>query len=121
MCPLNVLIVDDDPLICSMIHAMLGQDRHQVEVCSSAPDALKRFRAGDIDMVITEYWLPGMSGGELALTIKNQLLPRPVILMAGHLPIYDPPGVDWVLLKPFSLLELRQAIHEVTEAEHELA
>lgn len=113
MTKLRILVVDDDPLVCETVKAMLLHDGHSVETCLTGAGALHRFNAGHFDLVVAEHWLHGLSGGEFALTIKNQVAPCPVIVMASHLPSHHPPGVDAVLIKPFSLLQLRIAIHDV--------
>jgi two-component system phosphate regulon response regulator PhoB len=110
---LNILIIDDEPLVREKVRDMLHQENHRVATCCCGIEALHKLRGDGIDLVITEYWLPGTSGGELAAIAKNQSIPRRVILMTSHLPRQELPCVDAVLLKPFSLTQLRHAIEEV--------
>ena len=118
---LNILIVDDEPLIQELVEAMLLQENHRVHTSSSAIEALRKLDGDGIDLVITEHWLPGTSGGELAAMIKGQITPRRVMLMSSHLPRHDFPGVDGTLQKPFSRVQLHDAIEEVMTPREEVA
>jgi len=72
-------------------------------------------------LVLTDYRMPRMNGDQFANAIKKRLQPKPVILITGHPPNQAPKGIDWVLLKPFSLLQLRLAISDVIAAQDEIA
>ena len=113
---LKILVVDDEPLVCEMVKAMLLQDGHEVNTAPGGREGLTCFDAEHFDLVLTDYRMPGMKGDAFATAIKKRLKPKPVILITGHPPNEAPTGIDWVLLKPFSLLQLRLAISDVIEA-----
>jgi CheY-like chemotaxis protein len=117
---LRILVVDDEPLVCEMVKAMLLQDGHEVDTALAGKDALTRFDADRFDLVLTDYKMPGMKGDQVANAIKKRLQPKPVIMITGHPPNEAPRGIDWVLLKPFSLLQLRLAITDVLEAQEDI-
>jgi CheY-like chemotaxis protein len=114
---LRILVVDDEPLVCEMVRAMLLQDGHTVDTALSGKEGLTRFDAEHFDLVLTDYRMTGMKGDQVASAIKKRLRPKPVILITGHPPNEAPNDIDWVLLKPFSLLQLRLAISDVLEAQ----
>jgi CheY-like chemotaxis protein len=114
---LRILVVDDEPLVCEMVKAMLMQDGHEVDTAPGGREGLTRFDADHFDLVLADYRMPGMKGDQFASAIKKRLRPKPVILITGHPPNEAPKGIDWVLLKPFSLLQLRLAISDVLEAQ----
>ena len=94
---------------------MLKSSGHSVLLASSGPRALEIMRAGGkIDLVISDYAMPGMTGVELAAAIKTAWPTLPVLLSTG----YDelPSGIDSSLprlLKPFREEELAQAMAEL--------
>ncbi len=68
---LHILLVDDDAQICEVLTAFLGLDRHVVEIAANATLGLELFRKSKLDLVITDKSIPGMSGTERALEIKQ--------------------------------------------------
>jgi CheY-like chemotaxis protein/anti-sigma regulatory factor (Ser/Thr protein kinase) len=83
--PCRVLLVDDDPIVASGTAAMLEDLGHVAIDVSSGAQALELL-AGDpeIDLVITDHAMPGMTGGELALAIKRRWPALPVALVSGY-------------------------------------
>jgi CheY-like chemotaxis protein len=81
----TVLVVDDDDDIRRMVERVLRRAGYTVMVASSGPDALARARnhAGDIDLLLTDMVMPGMTGQELlrALSIERPRLQ--VVFMSG--------------------------------------
>jgi DNA-binding NarL/FixJ family response regulator len=64
----TVLIVDDEPLICQGIRSLLadaGLPIRQVITSTSGHEALDHVRMEDVDLIITDIQMPGMSGIEL--------------------------------------------------------
>lgn len=116
---LNVLVVDDQDIICALIAEHLSADGHQPVTASDSTDALKRFDVGSFDLVITDQSMPGLSGEQLARNVKERKPGTHVIMLTGF---GDdvltngrcPLGIDRVLSKPVSSDELRKAIFEVT-------
>jgi signal transduction histidine kinase/ActR/RegA family two-component response regulator len=113
----RVLMVDDDQLISMATVAMLEDLGHDVVEASSAQAALNILQSrSDIDIVITDHAMPGMTGTELARQIKSTWPHLPVILATGFadLPNEEDPG--WPRLsKPYQQSELAAAIARVFE------
>ena len=124
--PLTILVVDDQPVLCEILSAYLTKDSHIVEVAHDGEEALAKFSAGNFDLVITDHVMPGISGSELAATIKQRSPRTAVFLLTGFA---DPNGethqglengaMDQVLSKPISQIELRKAITLITAGERE--
>jgi signal transduction histidine kinase len=85
MRPCQVLVVDDDPIVAAGTAAMLEDLGHRAIEAASAELALAVLRTHpDIDFVITDHAMPGMTGTELAERI-SRLWPRlPVVLASGY-------------------------------------
>lgn len=64
----TVLIVDDEPLICQGIRSLLadsGLPIRNIVTATSGHEALDHVRMEDVDLIITDIQMPGMSGIEL--------------------------------------------------------
>jgi signal transduction histidine kinase len=83
--PCHVLVVDDDPIVAAGTAAMLEDLGHRAIEVASAELALAVLGSHpDIDFVITDHAMPGMTGTELAERI-SRLWPRlPVVLASGY-------------------------------------
>jgi CheY-like chemotaxis protein len=113
----QILVVDDEPMVCRALKLLLEFDRHEVQTVESGEAALALFELNHFDLIITDYslGLVGMKGDQLAATIKQRWPDQPIIMAtafaADFPPSSKPSGcVDYVLSKPFSLIELRAAI-----------
>ena len=120
MSPLSVLFVDDEEELVSAIVERLGYRGIDAKYVLNGPDALELIRTQDIDVVVLDLKLPGMSGLEVHDTIKRERVDLPVILITGHGAPPEqlglPPGQDHMLLeKPVALDALIQRIKEVAK------
>jgi signal transduction histidine kinase len=81
----RVLVVDDDAMVAAGTAAMIEDLGHSVIEVESARRALEVLSAqSDIDIVITDYAMPGMTGGELAAEIHRMRPGLPVVIATGY-------------------------------------
>ncbi|GMO33518.1 MAG: sigma-54 dependent transcriptional regulator [Termitinemataceae bacterium] len=85
----KLLIVDDEKGIREGLAESLETDGYIVETASDGDAAWKRFQKGDIDLVITDLRMPGLSGDELLKRIKTESPGVPVIVLTGHGTVKD--------------------------------
>ncbi len=116
---LKILVVDDESTVCKAIKLLLEFDGHEVQTVESGEAALVAFEKSRFDVVITDYSMWGMKGDQLAVLLKERRPGQPIIMATAfaadfHSSGKPAPGVDLVISKPFSLLELREAIANVT-------
>ena len=116
---LNILVVDDQEIICELIAEHLSADGHRPVTASDSTEAFASFEAGAFDLLITDQSMPGLSGEQLARKVKERSPGTHVIMLTGFgddlLNDGKPPeGIDRILSKPVSSEELRRAIFEVT-------
>jgi signal transduction histidine kinase len=107
-----VLVVDDDPLVLASTAAMLEDLGHTAVEAESGREALELLRAGtEVDLVITDYSMPGMTGLQLAEEL-HRLRPRlPVLLATGYAELQGTAAAGLArLAKPFGQEALAQAI-----------
>jgi signal transduction histidine kinase len=110
--PCSVLIIDDDPMVAATTAAMLEDLGHSVLVVSSGPLALNVVRSdAHIDLIVTDYAMPGMTGAELAKHIRQVRPSLPIILATGYadLPNTDDPGLPR-LAKPYRRDEMARLL-----------
>ncbi len=122
--PLNLLIIDDDPLLITSLRDVLEAEGHTVLVAGGGQSGVDTFvaanaRGDPIDAVITDLGMPQLDGRAVAAAIKAIAPATTVILLTGwgarliedeEVPEY----VDHVLSKPPKLDELRRALTAVT-------
>jgi signal transduction histidine kinase len=83
--PCRVLVVDDDPLVVASTAAMLEDLGHIVVEALSGARALDLLKLGtNVDVVVTDHAMPGMTGTELAWQIRQIWPDLPIILASGY-------------------------------------
>ena len=111
---LTILTVDDDPLVALNTSALLEELGHKVYSAPSGMLALEILhRENNIDLLITDQAMPGMTGSELVSKIRAEKPEFPVILATGYaeLPFGEAEGIPR-LAKPFRQQDLVEAIAE---------
>ncbi len=111
--PLVVLAVDDDNLVLMNTVAMLEDLGHRAFPSTSAKDALSVLEREKVDLVITDYAMPQVTGLQLAHAIGERHPGLPVILATGYaeLPPHAEPGVAR-LAKPFLQQDLARVLRQ---------
>lgn len=115
--PLHILVIDDDLWSHDLLARYLRAQKHTVETAETGSDGLKKFQNARFDLVITDRAMPDMSGDQVAAKIKGINPKTPVILATGFGEIMKdkgevPLGVDVVVGKPVTELEVRRAVAE---------
>ena len=110
----TVLVVEDDPRVRAATGTALTELGYHSVLCESGPEAIEQLeQRDDIGLVITDVVMPGMTGPELARTIRT-LHPEIGLLFvtgyvgeAGEAESFR--GSE-VLRKPFTLRALAEAV-----------
>ncbi len=103
---------DDDFLISLSTTSLLEDLGHTVITASSGPEALNVLRAGQpIDMMITDYAMPGMTGLQLAEEARALRPDLPILLATGYADLptkscFDLPRLN----KPYQQMQLAEQI-----------
>lgn len=112
----TMLIVEDN---VELRHLMVGifQRYHRVEEAENGEEALRKIRANQPDIVISDVMMPVMDGLELCRTLKNDIDTShiPVILLTARSTASDRvecynAGADGYIAKPFELSVLKARI-----------
>ena len=122
----SVLYVDDDESIVFLMTRLLERQGYRVRGFTDAHTALAEVRSSpcDFDLVVTDYNMPGMSGLDLALALKDIRADLPVALASGYVTdeLRDKAraaGIRELIYKPDTAEELSGAVarlaHTVVE------
>ena len=99
----RVMIVDDVPMNLKVLEAVLKKFNAEVDVCGSGPEALERLAGKKPALILTDIWMPGMGGVELAEKIKSDAKTAdiPIVAVTADIQMESGGGeFDGVLLKP---------------------
>jgi two-component system response regulator YesN len=119
----NMLIVDDEPVICRGLENTIQWEQHNVKVVDTAhdgEDAIEKIqRHAHVDIVITDVKMPNVDGLQLASFLHERYPQIRMIVISG----YDEfayaqkaiqLGVKDYLLKPVNVEELVQKVRGLT-------
>nr|WKF60856.1 Sensor kinase CckA [Paraburkholderia busanensis] len=110
-----ILVVDDDPLIATSTSFLLEDLGHQVLEAASGAAALDVLRNGQrVDLLLTDYSMPRMTGLELAVAARELHPDLPVILATGYAELPEGAGISIPQLrKPY---QQQQLVAEIRKA-----
>jgi len=116
----TALIVDDVPINLKVLGAMLKTFRLNLVQAGSGDDALAKLPEAKPDLVLTDMWMPGMSGEELAREIRATEGGDKVVIMAVTADVenqnnFDMSVFDGILLKPVTKTTLAFAFQEMID------
>ncbi|MEO8142374.1 MAG: PAS domain-containing protein [Sphingomicrobium sp.] len=80
----SVLVVDDDPDVRDFIVASLGDYGYRVREASDGETGLQAFAEERPDLVILDFAMPGLSGGEVAARILKVVRGQPILFVSGY-------------------------------------
>ncbi len=80
----HILFIDDDPGSREGLTLLLEREGYQVEAVAAGEDALELLSRKSYDIIITDLFLPGMSGIDILKHVKEHSLPCNVILITGN-------------------------------------
>ena len=113
--PATILLVDDEDVVRAATAEMLEDVGYTVLQADSGPAALAVLRnASSIDLLITDYLMPGMNGVELIRNARNVMPSLLALIISGYSTIAEGPGADLPrLAKPFRQIDLAGRIAEI--------
>jgi two-component system, chemotaxis family, chemotaxis protein CheY len=115
--PSTILLVDDDADMRSLTRTFLEHEGYSVFTSGDADRAAQIFSSVPrIDLLITDMYMPGRSGMELAFDMKTMRPNLPILMISGGFVDDDVKErllhESWRFLsKPFRLTELLAAVH----------
>jgi DNA-binding NtrC family response regulator len=113
----TLLIVEDEPKMLRVLDLHLSEQGFTVHTAQNAETGLKILHDEKIDLVVTDFKLPGMSGLDFLQAVKKADAALPVVVMTAYgnvetaVEVMKAGGSDYVL-KPFPLAELSLVIRK---------
>lgn len=80
---MNIMLVDDDRKCLDSLSSALRLEGFHVKDFDSPNRAISEYNPQAIDVVITDYYLPGMTGIEFLKEIHRRKIDAPVIIISG--------------------------------------
>ena len=112
---LKVLVVEDDATVRDVLTTLLGFDGFEVEAAPDGLTGLQLAEAMKPDIVLLDVGLPGIDGLEVCRMVRKRAPATRVVMVTGRGTAEDEldgvaAGADAYLRKPFSPLELLEAL-----------
>ncbi len=115
---INILAIEDDPVIGRLYIEMLTRENYSVEVLKSGTQALSALEKSAYNLIIMDLSLPDILGADLITKVREKMPSVPVIALSG---VCDADiesevcslGANLFLSKPFTRLELLGAIEKL--------
>ena len=116
----NVLIVDDDPDVLSMLQRLLKKLEYNPFVAQNGEEALQIIDTNKVDVVVSDLVMPEMDGMELLKRVKSRKGDLPFLMITGHPTIETAveaikKGAYDYLTKPFQIEEVQIKIDRALE------
>ena len=110
----RILVIDDEELVRVSIEVVLSASGHAVSLAADGREGLDQLAKGDFDLIMR-----GMEGVETILAIRKQSSAARILVMSGgsrringnYLGTAAKLGADRILRKPFSNVELLEAVN----------
>jgi CheY-like chemotaxis protein/anti-sigma regulatory factor (Ser/Thr protein kinase) len=129
--PLQILCIDDEPLLRDLLKEMLERDGHSVEVSDSGQTGLDAFRVArdsgrPFDVIITDLGMPYVDGRQVTKVVKHESPTTPVVMLTGWGAFMKeddsaPSQLDALLSKPPRSKELRETLSRFKRVRKEVS
>ena len=80
----RVLVVDDDPMVCTTIEVCLTRKGFEVTVADGGEAGMRALEASDFDVMLIDVFMPHMRGFELVRMFHERKPDVPVVAMSGY-------------------------------------
>jgi len=119
----SILVVDDAPDTLEVIKRNLDAHGYRVYIALSVGEAMKILEENSIDLVVTDFKMPDVSGLDLVRYVRENLKSTEVMMITGYATISGAVdaikiGADEYLAKPFTDDELLTAVERCLSKLH---
>ena len=116
------MIIEDNMVTARQISTFLGNDGYETKVYLDGESALADFTSYSPNLVLLDYFLPGMNAPEVCISMRK-IADTPMIVLSGNTQTSDKIrmlelGADDYVEKPFDPGELKARIHAVLRRYH---
>lgn len=115
----TVLVVDDDPIIVSLLQVNFEIEGYDVLTATGGEAGLALARAGSPDVIVLDVMMPGIDGLEVARRLRDDPATKsiPVVMLSAKAQAADVQAglevADDYITKPFEPLELLERVGDL--------
>jgi DNA-binding response OmpR family regulator len=119
---MNLLLVEDERKLSSLLKQLLEDERHSVDVALDGERAESLAETARYDAIILDLMIPKKDGFEVCRNLREKQVKTPVIMLTARTQIHDrvaglDAGADDYLPKPFAFEELLARLRAITRRE----
>jgi CheY-like chemotaxis protein len=108
----KVLVVDDEPMMLNILTFYLKKT-YFVDTESNPQNVIERCKNNEYSAIVTDFYMPEMTGLELVQSLKKEGINVPIILMSGsHLTENEKKLFNGFLHKPFQPEDIIELIEK---------
>lgn len=116
----RILIAEDNKLILETIAMNLTREGYEVMKAMDGKECLKMIRENKMDLLVTDIYMPNLSGLEVIATLKEEQINIPILVLSAagaenNVSKAFELGADDFMIKPFSLVELNFRVKKLLE------
>ena len=115
----SILIVDDETEATATLSKFIQTRGYTTDTAADGAEALKRVRAAQYKLVMTDLRMPGMDGADFLARVRLEQPQLPIVVMTGHTnldsedDLWARAGVETVLHKPLNLREVSEILENL--------
>ena len=118
----KLMIIEDNMITARQVSSFLGNEGYETKVYLDGESALADFTSYKPDLILLDYFLPGINAPEVCREIRK-ISSTPLIVLSANTRISDKIqmlelGADDYVEKPFDQGELKARIHAVLRRYH---
>lgn len=111
----QVIILDDEPIVCKRLKPGLEKVGYEVEAFTHSVDAMERIKEKEFDIVITDLKMEGFDGMQFLTEVKRRSQTTEVIVITGFATMETAKesfqkGVFDFIAKPFKMGEIQEIV-----------
>jgi len=116
---MNVLVIEDDPSVRTLVKAVLEKNNHEVDIAETAKNGESHASENNYDIIILDLGLPDGDGFDLCKSMRDDDIITPVLILSAEqetdvkikcLRV----GADDYITKPFDTEELMARIEAIS-------
>ena len=118
--PIEVLVLDDEPIVCERLQAFLEKKGLSVESYIESEKALKRLEEKAFDVIVTDLKMKGPTGMDVLVTVKKNSYKSEVIIITGYGTFETSRQAEFVgafdfVAKPFQMSEVYNLVKKAAK------